>query len=199
MAEREYRRLTRAKNRSLFALVSASRSSLWLGKDHVLQIDSSGYTESYKRFHFRDIQALAMCATQTWLYLAVVFAALASLFALVAIVGGGPVVGGIFGGIAGVFALCLIFDLIAGPTAKCYLRTAVQTETLFSIKRLRAARRVFEALRPLIRNAQGELKADSQPANVQDQPIPPIILEVPRPSAEPSAKASTSAPGKEQS
>ena len=72
MPEVEYRRLTRARNRSRFALVATSRASLWLAKDHLLQIDTSGYTENYKRFHFRDIQALVLCKTDAWLYQAVV-------------------------------------------------------------------------------------------------------------------------------
>jgi hypothetical protein len=191
MAEREYRRLTRAKNRSLFAIVSTSRSSLWLGKDHLLQIDTSGYTESYKRFYFRDIQALVLSKTDTWLYVAVVFAALASLFGLIAGLGGGPVIAWIFGSICGIFAVCMLFDLVAGPTSKCYLRTAVQTERLVSITRLRRARKVFETLRPLIHNAQGELRPSDQPPEVQ--PIPPVISAVPGPNplAEPVTEASS--------
>jgi hypothetical protein len=197
MAEHDYRRLTRAKSRSLFAIVSTSRSSLWLGNDHLLQIDASGYTESYKRFHFRDIQALVLCKTDTWLYLGVIFAALASLFGLIALLGGGPVVAWIFGCIAAIFALCLLFDLIAGPTSKCYLRTAVQTERLVSITRLRRARKVFDTLRPWIRNAQGELRPSNQPLEVQ--PIPPVISQVqgPSPSSEPVTETS-SPPTQEQ-
>ena len=53
MAEAEYQRLTRAHPRSGFAVAFAARSSLWLGKDHLLCIDSTGFSESYKRFYFR--------------------------------------------------------------------------------------------------------------------------------------------------
>src|SRR5215469_16684926 len=111
MPEVEYRRLTRARNRSLIAMVSTSRTSLWLGKDHLLPIDTSGYTESYKRFHFRDIQALVLCRTDAWLYRALALAALASFFGLLPLLGGGPVVAWILGIIAAVFAFFLFLDL----------------------------------------------------------------------------------------
>lgn len=188
MAELEYRRLTRTRNRSRFAIVSTSRTSLWLGKDHLLQIDSSGYTENYKRFYFRDIQVLASCRTDTWLYQAVGLTGAACLFDLIAIVGGGPIIAWIFGSLGGLFVTFLVFHLLAGPTSKCYLRTAVQTEQLVSINRLRKARKVFNALRPLINKAQGELPG--QPATSPDQPAPPVILSPPRPSSEPVAEPS---------
>ena len=47
-----YRRLTRSR------AGVGSYSSLWLGADHVMQLSSTGYTESYRRFYFRDIQAI---------------------------------------------------------------------------------------------------------------------------------------------
>jgi hypothetical protein len=190
MSEREYRRLTRARNRSFFAIAFSTRSSLWLGKDHLLQIDTSGYTESYKRFHFRDIQALVLGTTQTWLYLASAFGALAALCGVIAILGNGPIVAWIFGSMAGLFGLRMLFDLIAGPTTKCYLRTAVQTEGLVSVARLRQARKIFETLRPLITNAQGKLTPVGPPPAAQAQASPPVISELPRPVPEPQGEVS---------
>jgi hypothetical protein len=181
MAEQEYRRLTWGKRRALFALVSTSQSSLWLGKDHVLQIDTSGYTESYKRFYFRDIQALVVCRTNKWWNIAIAFAALASLFGLIAVFGGNVVLAWVFGIIAGIFAIFLSVDLAAGPTAKCYLRTAVQTEPLISITRLRRARKTFELLRPLITNSQAQSTSAGGPSKVEEEKLPPIIADVPRP------------------
>ena len=61
MAEKEYQRLTRARlRRAGFFTAVATRSSLWLGKDHLLCIDSNGYGEDYKRFYFRDIQTITL-------------------------------------------------------------------------------------------------------------------------------------------
>jgi hypothetical protein len=157
MAEQDYGRLTRAKSRSVFGIVSTTRASLWAGKDHLLQIDNTGFSEAYKRFYFRDIQALVLCKTDTWLYRAVAYAAVASLCGLIAIIGGGPVASWFFGGMAGLFALLIAVDLMAGPTCKAYLRTAVQTEALAPLNRLRRAQKVFGILRPLITSAQEEL------------------------------------------
>ena len=186
MAEREYRRLTRAKNRSRFAVASTSRTSLWLGKDHLLQIETSGYSESYKRCHFRDIQALVLCRTDAWLYLGVGLLGVVCLFGLIAVVGGGPVVAWIFGSIAGLFGLILLLHLLAGPSSKCYLRTAVQTEQLVSLNRLRKAQKVFGMLRPLIVAAQAEPAQPSPPLPGQDNP--PVISAPP--SVGPAAEAS---------
>ena len=61
MAQTEYQRLTRTK--SQHGVVTSGRSSLWLGKDHLLRIDSSGYTENYRRFFLRDIQAVIIRKT----------------------------------------------------------------------------------------------------------------------------------------
>ena len=60
MSNKEYRRLTRGRTRPGFAVAFGGRCSLWLGRDHLLRIDSSGYTESYRRFFLRDIQAVMM-------------------------------------------------------------------------------------------------------------------------------------------
>jgi hypothetical protein len=51
----------------------------------------------------------------------------------------------------------LVANLLLGPTCVCHLKTAVQTEELPSLRRLRRARKVLARLRPLIVAAQGEL------------------------------------------
>lgn len=193
MAEVEYRRLTRTRNRARFALVTTSRSSLWLGKDHLLVIDTSGYTESYKRFRFRDIQALVFCRTDTWLYQAVILAAFAAFFGLIALLGGGPVIAWIFGSLAVIFGVCVLVDLLLGPTSKCYVQTAVQTEQLAPLARLRRAQRVLATLRPLIIGAQGELPREIAGSGVQAPAVPPSTQDVTSPAIQSVTEPSTSA------
>jgi hypothetical protein len=156
MAEPEYRRLTRGRNRYLFAVALAARSSLWLGKDHLLQIDTNGYTETYKRFYFRDIQALVLCKTNAGLRQTVVLGAITGVLTLIAILGTGEIVAWVFGSLAALFGIGLLLELVAGPTSKCYLRTAVQTEHLVSLPRVRGAQKVLASLHPLITQVQGE-------------------------------------------
>ncbi|HWW02261.1 MAG TPA: hypothetical protein VNZ64_21345 [Candidatus Acidoferrum sp.] len=168
MAEKEYTRLTRSKSRSVFGIVSTSRSSLWLAKDHLLCIDTTGYTETYKRFHYRDIQAVIIRKTESWKVLAAILGAIAGVFALIAVFGGGPIVAWIFGSLAGFFLLGAILDLTAGPSCTCHLRTAVQTEELPSLIRVRRARKTLNRLRPLLTQAQGWLGAEDLPARFRE-------------------------------
>ncbi|HKW30033.1 MAG TPA: hypothetical protein VJT54_11905 [Verrucomicrobiae bacterium] len=168
MPEKEYQRLTRARSRSAFAIASMSRSSLWLGQDHLLCIDSSGYLESYKRFYFRDIQAISIQRTERRQWWTIILGCFAFIFFILTVIStpktspaqwsGGEIAGGIFlGGLTGLFLLLLLINLSLGPTCKCLLRTAVQIEELPSLNRLHRVRRALARLRPLIVAAQGEL------------------------------------------
>lgn len=160
MAELEYRRLTRSKLRSGFAVAVASRSSLWLGPDHLLVIDTSGYQETYKRFYFRDIQALTLTLTRTQVAWNWVLGALTTIN-----LGGwalyftsnpalNPIVILVALGMTALVAAPLVLNNAFGPTCACHLRTAVQTEQLCPLSRLRYARRIIDRLRPLILEAQ---------------------------------------------
>jgi len=161
MPEQEYQRLTRTRSRSAFAVAFVSRTSLWLGKDHLLCVDSSGYTETYKRFYFRDIQVITLVTTKrrtVWNGVLVVpivicLAGLAnSLFSLPREAGAVIVTWAIF---SAVFIAPLLLNNLMGPTCTGYLRTAVQIEELPSLNRLRRARKVLERIRPFIIAVQG--------------------------------------------
>jgi hypothetical protein len=158
--EPKYQRLTRARPRSRAAIVSSGNSSLWLGPDHVLCIDSTGYTENYKRFYFRDIQAILIRKTEAYKIWTLVLGVLAGIFALIAALTSDVTGKYVLGSIAGFFLLLAALYLSFGPTAACSVQTAVQTEAWPSLNRLRRARKVLNRLRPLIVGAQGELKPE---------------------------------------
>jgi len=168
MAEKEYQRLTRARPRSRFSVISSGNSSLWLGKDHVLCIDTNGYNESYKRFYFRDIQALVIRKTDRHKWWGLIFVVLALGFFLPAAISSEVVIKYIFGSIAGFLVLLLLINLALGPASACQIRTAVQIEDLPSLNRMRRARRVLERLRPLVAAAQGELRPEEIPLRLQE-------------------------------
>jgi hypothetical protein len=172
MPEQQYQRLTRGRARSAFAVVSATRSSLWLGGDHLLCLDATGYTESYKRFYFRDIQAITLRQTNRWIIWAVIQGSVAGLFALSALASQEVTVRWLFAIVAALFFLVLAVNLARGPTCVCHLRTAVQTEPLVSLNRVRRARRVLDRLRPLILQAQGPLAPEDIPALLQTTTTP---------------------------
>ncbi len=202
MPKIEYQRLTRAAGRVRFAAVRTTNGSLWLGADHLLGVDSGGFTENYKRFYFRDIQAIMIEKTKTgqiWNYIwgVAVFITLVSAIANrspgpLSQWNGDDAVGTIvFGGFATLFALFFVINLLLGPTCKCYLRTAVQIEEIPSLRRLHRARKILERIRPLITTAQGgglspqiiaeKMRAPAQPpaataaAPAESPDLPPIL------------------------
>jgi hypothetical protein len=189
MAEREYQRLTWARRRPTgFVVFSAVRSSLWLGKDHVLGIDTTGYTESYKRFYFRDIQAITIQKTDRGRMFGLLFGVLGGfsvLFGAVAVNARSVVVAWILGILAAIFILSFFINLAFGPTSACQLRTAVQTEELPSLNRLRRARRVWNRLRPYIVQAQGQVGPEEisvrmrQGAALADAAAPGYVVDDP--------------------
>lgn len=164
MAEREYQKLAGARRRrNGFFTAFASRSSLWLGKDHLLCVDSTGYTEEYKRFYFGDIQTISLVGTKRrviWNWVLVFPTVLCLAWFLSVWSASGSRELGLeitIAALTAFFALPLVVNNLFGPTCNCYLRTAVQTEQLPSLSRVRRARRVLNRIRPLITAAQGEL------------------------------------------
>jgi len=175
MAETPYRRLTWARRRrSGFVAFTHTRSSLWLGDDHLLGIDSNGYTESYKRFYFRDIQAVTIRLTQrrliwNWLLGVPTLICLAGWgYDLSLGLGASP--GGLIAGVlvTPVFAIPLLINNLRGPTCACQFRTAVQTEDLPSLSRLPQARRILDRLHPLIAQAQGQVAPEEIGARLRE-------------------------------
>ena len=185
MPQNEYQRLTRATARVRFAAVRTSHGSLWLGTDHLLSIDSTGYTENYKRFYFRDIQAITIEKTRIWQIWNFIWGTAVFIFIVLVVTtkpAGSPsgwssdeiVSGIVFGGLTMLFTLFLLINLLWGATCKCYLRTAVQIEELPSLRRIRKARKVLGKIRPLIVAAQGgELTPQIIAEKMQEQIPPP--------------------------
>lgn len=161
MAEERYKRLTRERRRRWFALVELSRVSLWLGSDHLLFVERKGYTESYKRFYFRDIQAITVRRTNGRAFgnaLLVVPAFICVLGVLTCTMTPANRVGITVWGIIGMpFLVAMLINSLLGEACACQLRTAVQTEDLPSIRRVRQARKILDRIRPLIVTTQGQL------------------------------------------
>jgi len=161
MAAKEYQRLCRARPKSGFAVAFVSRSSLWLGKDHLLCVDAAGYSETYKRFYFRDIQAVTLRESNRRVILNIVLGILTTILCLAGLgiwnSSHEPVGTVIFGVIAAFFLVLLLINTLKGPTVICHLRTAVQTEELAPLNRLRRAHKILRRIRPFISEAQGHI------------------------------------------
>jgi hypothetical protein len=155
MPKAEYQRLTRSRPRGGISVAVASRTSLWLGTDHLLFVESNGYTETYKRFYFRDIQAFLVERTQTFTILNVAFTIPFVLFMASAMVTQTTGLKIFLFCMAGFFAFIVLINLLRGQTCRSFLRTAVQIEQLPPLSRVRRAQKVFIRVRPLIVAAQG--------------------------------------------
>jgi len=194
MAELNYKRLSRARSRSTFAVAFMSRSSLWLGEDHLLGVDSNGYAETYKRFYFRDVQAITIRATKrrvVWNWILGVLAAFCLARCNFGSLHKSPpdMQTIVFLSIAiFVFGIPLLLNNLFGRTCVCQLYTAVQIEELPSLCRVRQARNILEKIRPLIAAAQGRLTDEEISARMRetmplaaatDQPATPKIPDAP--------------------
>lgn len=147
-------------------------SSLWLAPDHLLCVNSTGFVESYKRFYFRDIQAVVIRKTQRRaIYNAILGTIAACLLGLfMALTPSKSEAGFIVWLIlVGVVIFFFLVNNLLGAGCVTYLRTAVQIEQLASLGRIHRARRVLETIRPLIAAAQGgELSAEAISARMQE-------------------------------
>jgi hypothetical protein len=166
--QKEYKRLP-GKGKSFVI----GHSTLWLGKDHLLSIDSRRLSEDYKRFYYADIQSVITRKTAVGkiqnLFLALFF----GFFTLLCMFT--PEVWSIFFGVLAALLLlplliALLTSLLRGPTCICHLQTAVQTEKLPSLNRLKTCRKAMSLLMPLIEQAQGRLTPEQSKADTSVLP-----------------------------
>ena len=148
---REYNKLPGSKKGFLIG-----KYTLWLGSDHLLQIFSRFGVEEYKRFYFNDIQAIVTRKTAIGTWQNLVGGLLVLIFAVPAVAfdGGWSLFYTI---VAGVMGLLLLFGLFKGPTCETKLMTAVQTEKLYTLHRLKITANVMDRLRNHIHQTQGRL------------------------------------------
>ena len=154
---------------------------LYLAADHLLQVSSSGFTETYRRFYFRDIQAITLRESMHGKVWNGVWGFLAFLPAIVALqVGGAATV--VWWGITGIFLLLLAINIARGPTCVCQVRTAVQTRPLPSLNRVRRAGKVIAQLKPLIEAAQGAMPPEECTRRIDEARRGPVSV-FPTPAA----------------
>jgi hypothetical protein len=148
---KEYQKLPGTKKGFLIG-----RYTLWQGVDHLLHVYSRVGLEDYKRFYFNDIQAIITRKTIAGKVQNILLGCLLLVFTLPAILNDG--VWSVFwAAFAGVLLILLLINLHRGPTCETKLLTAVQTEKLHSLHRLKIAFKVMDCLRSHIQSAQGTL------------------------------------------
>lgn len=142
-------------------------SKLWLGRDHLLNIETSGFTEDYKRFYYRDIQSLVIRRTSRRRNINIVMGLGLLTFALIGVAAHTPssnlndnIGSTICLVISGIFALAVLINSLLGPTCIVHLKTEVQLEVLPSLHRLRTVKKALKMLKPRIIEAQGSLSSE---------------------------------------
>jgi hypothetical protein len=160
MAERDYRKLAgRGQRKGEFF----TWHTLWLGRDHILQVEHSGYSEEYKRFYFADIQSISMHKTSRAQFWTIFCLVMIGIGATVGITlgydgtNGAMVQMGAIGTWIGLWVVLMLVNFAKGPGCACFIQTAVQQEQLPSLKRVKKARRIIAQLRELIGSTQGLL------------------------------------------
>ena len=128
---------------------------------------TTGYSEDYKRFYYRDIQALITRKTAHGNLWTVMLGIVTVIFFLTTVTVSG-VAAVIFGSLAGFFLLCLLINWLRGPTCVCHLRTAVQLERLPSLNRLRTARKAIQRIKAKVAEAQGTIPPEELQARIQE-------------------------------
>jgi hypothetical protein len=143
--------------------------SLWLGGDHLLVIENSGFifpfSESYRRIDFKNIQTVSVATTRKGLLTSVLLIALLALFGWGIIDNYSEDRGlSIFWGVlASPILIALIFNWAKGPTTICRLQTAVQILKLKPLNRLKTAQRFMADLAPFCDEHQSALKSSTPP------------------------------------
>lgn len=145
---------------------------LWLGADHLLSVHNRHYSEDYKRFYYRDIQAITVRPTARRTWWNILWVSLLSGCAVLAWTTQEHVPQIVWGSLAAVWLLCLLYNSLAGPTCVSYLQTAVQSVPLPSLHRRHLFRKAFVLLQPLILQAQADLPVVS-PALMPPAPMRP--------------------------
>ncbi len=131
-------------------------NSLWLGKDHLLSVHYKVFSQEYRRYYYKDIQAIITCKNDSFKIVNSILAMVSGILILLAFFLGdvGTIFTSVFGGL---FFLGLLIYLGWGPDCVCYIKTAVQIEKLSPLSRLRRVKKAMAIIHPIIQAVQGEL------------------------------------------
>jgi hypothetical protein len=134
-------------------------ASLWTGADHLLSVKSSRFQEQYKRFYFRDIQAIVITRVPR-------FAISPRLLAAALVAMGVVIFSARLAGVAGWLWLAMAalaagwIYISAAQSCTCRLYTAVSREDLPSLYRVWTARKALAELEGRIAQVQGVFTQD---------------------------------------
>jgi hypothetical protein len=170
MPDSRYKRLTWRSRRPTKIALTAPRATLLLGEDHILKVDATPFSESYRRFFFRDIQSITIKTNRRRLVWNIVLGTLLLIFLLEGLVdtvdwGAWAITMMILSAITGAF---LVINNLFGTACDVRIETAVQSDNLPPLSRVRRANDVLDRLRPLIVQAQGQFTPEETVARLRE-------------------------------
>ncbi|MCJ8502674.1 hypothetical protein [Desulfatitalea alkaliphila] len=147
-----------------------NRRTLWQGADHLLWVEHTMMQETYRRFYFKDIQALVMRRNRLHHLWSAFWGGLALITGAMALTLGSS--GFVLEGFTLVWGLCLLLHLVKGPCCEVFIQTAVQRERLTTQIRERQAIKVLDRIKAQAEKAQGVYRppapSDRPPAATVD-------------------------------
>ncbi len=147
------------KRSSLYRRLPSKRSwlmmkkSLWQGPDHLLWAKTAFTSVNYKRFYYKDIQALILCRNGRQHFWTVLWGLLTLLFLVISLMNASVFYLSI--AMTGVWSICLLLNLFMGPCCEVYIQTAVQFERLSHLVRVSKAVITLDGIKALVERDQG--------------------------------------------
>ena len=168
---------------------------LYEGPDHLLVVRSTGFREEYRRFFYRDLQAVIIRKTSRRRDNAIAwgaFTAVTGLPAIATALEGVPALAIVLGVLAMIFGAILAANHWLGPTCECHLQTAVQCEPLPALRRLNRAQTFLALIRARAGEVQGTLApgelaariaTEGARAQAAETDLPPVLAPATPPAA----------------
>jgi len=130
------------------------KATLWIASDHILSVNSFRFTDEYRRYYLKDIQAIILRQTSGSTAVSKAISAVAMLGLLAIVITRRQSLA------LAIPATLLLAGFIIlrslGPTCACHVITAVSRDKLPSLYRLRTAEKTLRIIQPLIEEAQKE-------------------------------------------
>jgi hypothetical protein len=165
--------------------------TLWMGEDHLLAVDSNGYSEDYVRYHYKDIMAVITRRTAgMWVGNGILATALGvCLLVLFTSLGDGATPWAVTMTVFSALLLAgILVNTLRGPTCRCHILMPLGIRELPTLRRIKTVRKTLDRLRPFIGERQGTIVPDytfarSVPPTAEPLPmsIEPLLRDVTSP------------------
>lgn len=156
------------------------RTILLYAEEHLLLVTAEMATEHYRRFYFRDIEAIVACRTRerTWINLFLLLcSALTGWGMAMALRSETPPLAAVPAVILALFLLGMLINSLSGSRCRVTLQTRVQKVSLPSLQRIAQLRKALACIEPLIWAAQSaSAEATVAPAAQTTAPTVPLAI-----------------------